>query len=364
MKIFFSAYTRKGNIGDILINKLQIEEYAHYGEIYVDCTGMPKDFYDVIFNETEPNIKDFVKTYGINYRSRNMFRALRLMQKEHFTHFTKSPGPYSYIKLPIKTFLIRLIGALGYWIASKKRIKVIALGIDLNYKKESTWLLKLNDLYFSKYHLLGIRSIKNTHQLSQRLANVKYIPDMAFLYPTPVNMPKIEDRKRVALSFRKVDVEAELIERLKLLCSFFNDRHYEIEIIYQVEEDHAFCEKIFKALSEYNIVLHQPIINYYQLNIYAQYAFVFSNRLHVALMGAMHGAIPYAIISHDIKEDKIGCIFDSVFSKKMWCYQEAINNTIFEELFNEQKSLSQLLQSDILIQRDMCKMGIKQCIND
>lgn len=41
MKIFYSAYTCKGNIGDLLINKYQIEEYSKYGDVYVDLSGMP-----------------------------------------------------------------------------------------------------------------------------------------------------------------------------------------------------------------------------------------------------------------------------------------------------------------------------------
>lgn len=364
MKTFFSAYTCKGNTGDILINKLQIEEYAHYGEIFVDCTGMPANFYDIIFDTKNPNIKDFVKAYGISYRSMNIFRALRLMQKEHFTHFTKSPGPYGYIKLPFKTFLKRIIGALGYWIADRSKIKVIALGIDLYYDKEPKWLLRLNGLYFSIYYLLGIRSVENTNLLSQQLSNVRYVPDMAFLFPQPVDMPKVKERKRIALSFRKVDVETELIENLNVLCSFFKKIQYEIDILYQVEEDLTFCEKISRELAKYDVAFHRQTINFYQLNIYTRYAFVFSNRLHVALMGALHGAIPYAIISHDAKERKIGCIFDSVFSNKMWSYQEAINNTTFDELYKEQELLSQALQKDISLQQNLCKNAIKQCFND
>lgn len=359
MKVFFSAYTCKGNTGDVLINKLQIEEYAKFGEVFVDCTGMPKDFYDIIFKTKNPNIKDFVKTYGISYRSKNMLRALKLMQKEGFTYFTKSPGPYAYIKFPIKTFIIRLIGALGYWIAYKKGMKVIALGIDLNYGKEFTWLQKLNNLYFSIYSKLGIRSIINTKQLSQSLSNVEYIPDMAFLYPMPIDAPKIEKRKKVALSFRMVDDMGVLLEKVKTICVFFREKEYDIEIVCQVEEDLVICRKLSNSLALYGVNFRQQLIDYNQLNVYTQYAFIFTNRLHVALMGAIHGAIPYAIISHDIKEYKLSCIFDTVFSKHLWCYQDIMNITILEKLFKEQNTISQLLRNELLYQRDICTTAIK-----
>ncbi len=364
MKVFFSAYTCQGNTGDVLINKLQIEEYARYAEVYVDCTNMSKDFYDIIFKTKNPNIKDFVKTYGISYRSKNMLRAILLMHKEGFTYFTKSPGPYAYIQFPIKTFIIRLIGVLGYWIACKKGMKVIALGIDLNYKKESTWLQKLNDQYFSIYNKLGVRSIINTKQLSQSLTNVEYIPDMAFLYPMPIAAPKIENRKKIAFSYREVDNIGELLEKLIIICDFFREKKYDIEIVCQVEEDLMFCSKLSNSLALYSVNFRQQLIDYNQLNAYTQYAFVFTNRLHVALMGAIHGAIPCAIISHDVKEYKLSCIFDTVFSKRLWCYQETMNITILKELFEKQKTLSQLLRNDILCQRDICTTAVKQCFKE
>lgn len=360
MKVFFSTYTCKGNTGDVLINKLLIEEYAQYAEIYVDCTGMPREFYDIIFNTKNPNIKDFVKTYGISYRSKNMLRALQLMQKEGFTHFTKSPGPYAYIKFPIKTFIKRLIGAWGYWIAYKNGMKVIALGIDLNYWKESTWLQKLNNQYFSIYSKLGIRSIINTKQLSQSLCNVEYVPDIAFLYPMLTTTPKIENTKKVALSFRKVDDIGVLLDKLKTICDFFREKEYDIEIIYQVEEDLVFCKKLKNSLALYGVNFHQKLIDYYQLNIYTQYAFIFTNRLHIALMGAIHGAIPCAIISHDVKEFKLSCIFDSVFSKKLWYYQTDMSKAVLEDIFEDQHSLRQLLCKEISSQRDLCRSAIKR----
>jgi hypothetical protein len=364
MKVFFSAYTCKGNTGDILINKLQIEEYARYAETYVDCTGMPSDFYNIIFKTKSPNIKDFVKTYGISYRSKHMLQVLRLIKKEGFTHFTKSPGPYAYIKFPIKTFIIRLIGALGYWIAYKHEMKVIALGIDLNYEKESIWLQKINNRYFSIYNKLGIRSVENTKLLSKSLTNVQYIPDMAFLYPMPIATPEIENRKRVALSFRMVDNIGELTKKLKSICEFFRGRNYDIDIVYQVEKDLEFCQKLNNSMAQYSVSLRQQLIDYNLLNVYTQYAFVFTNRLHVALMGAIHGAIPYAIISHDAKEHKLRCIFDSVFSKHLWCYQDTMDITILEELYAEQQALSQLLRNDISYQHDLCTKAIKHCFKE
>ena len=59
-KTFYSAYTCKNNLGDLIINKMQIEEYSKYGEVYVDFTGMPDNFKNILLNQNNPNIKDLL----------------------------------------------------------------------------------------------------------------------------------------------------------------------------------------------------------------------------------------------------------------------------------------------------------------
>jgi hypothetical protein len=175
----------------------------------------------------------------------------------------------------------------------------------------------------------------------------------------PIAAPKIEKRKKVALSFRMVDDMGVLLEKVKTICDFFREKEYDIEIVCQVEEDLVICRKLSNSLALYGVNFRQQLIDYNQLNVYTQYAFIFTNRLHVALMGAIHGAIPYAIISHDIKEYKLSCIFDTVFSKHLWCYQDIMNITILEKLFKEQNTISQLLRNELLYQRDICTTAIK-----
>lgn len=354
MKMFYSAYTCKGNTGDILINKLQIEEYARYGEVYVDCTDMPMDFCRVIFDTKNPNIRDFVKVYGINYRSRHLIRVLRLLKKEKFTHFTKSPGPYAYIKFPFKTFLIRVLGALSYFTAKSFGMKVIALGIDLNYSQAPQWLQRLNNYYFRVYYQIGIRSLKNTQQLSKALTNVMYIPDMAFLYPLSARETCKPKEKRVALSFRKVENEECLVEILKTICGYFSEKQYEIDIVYQVEEDKAMSKRLFHSIKSDSIYLTETLIDYYSLDIYKRYDFVISNRLHVLLMAAMNGSVPYGIISQNVKENKIKDIFDSVFESRLVSYLENFKCDNISAICDNQDTLRNEVKKSVMVQQSLC----------
>ena len=105
IKIFYSAYTCQGNIGDLLITKYQIEEFAKYGEVYVDSHGMPDYFTSELYNTQNPNIKNFEEEYGMHYRSKNIIKVLRLINCEGFTFYTGSPGPRVPLRKPLRSIV-------------------------------------------------------------------------------------------------------------------------------------------------------------------------------------------------------------------------------------------------------------------
>lgn len=199
---------------------MQIEEYSKYGEVYVDFTGMPDNFKNILLNQNNPNIKDFTATYGQSYRGKHFIQVIKLLKKEGFTHFTKSPGPYAVLSLPLKKLTIRLIGALGYMTANHLGLKVFAFGIDLDYtSNQPKWLRLLNVKYFSLYNSLGLRSLKNYEECKNDLNNTRYVPDMAILY-NPQPYTNI-NRRRIALSFRYVAETEILLKELKEILPIF-----------------------------------------------------------------------------------------------------------------------------------------------
>lgn len=359
-KTFYSAFTCKGNVGDLLINKYQIEEYAKHGEVYVDATGMPDDFREVLFDSQNTNIKDFVRTFGIKYRGLTMLKVLSLLKKEGFTHFTKSPGPYAHIKFPIKTLLIRLIGAWGYWQAKKNGMKVFAAGIDLNFQDERGWLRKLNQRYFSLYHLLGVRSLDNKLELSPLLENVTYLPDMAFLCPAISSAKEISVKKRIAISFRKNEYSSQIGEALKRICDIFRQQGYGIDIIYQVEEDKTMCEELARDLSDFRHNYRQKILCYKELEKYDEYDFVISNRLHVLLMGAAHQALPIALIVRNEKERKIARVFSTVFTEKMWEYVDTDVTEHIHHLISNYSTIVAKNKAEMQKQQNICRELIRK----
>ena len=357
MKTFYSAYTCIGNIGDLLINKLQIEEYALYGEVYVDCTGMPEYFKSVIFRTNNPNIKDFVYYYGCSYRSIKMFRLIRLLKKHNFTHFTKSPGPYAVLKIPLNVLFVRLIGFSGYWYAKKMGLKVFAVGIDLDYKTSNKrWLIGWNRKYFNIYDFIAVRSWDNYIRLKDELSNISYIPDMAFLNGQLLHK---KQTKRIAFSFRTVKQEQYMLHVLKGIANYFIEKGYYIDILFQVEEDAQNSRKIYEYIKKDESVTFFPqCIKFEDLKIYGNYDYVFSNRLHVLLMSSALNVVPLAIISENLKERKIANIFHCSFRDKLCFYIDEWNNEILNQLVSRYNEVLNNIHIDFAKNQHNCKAVI------
>lgn len=361
-KTFYSAYTCKNNLGDLIINKLQIEEYAKYGEIYIDFTGMPTEFKTAILTTTNPNIKDFNETFHKKYRGLLFINTIKFLKKQGFTHFTKSPGPYAILSMPLSKLIKRLLGALGFIYAQKIGLYSFALGIDLDYKtNQPKWIQFLNQIYFNRYNLIGVRSIINKNNYPD-LENIKYCPDMAFLYSSSKRTCK-NQKFKIGISFREVTEKKLLFEKLSHIAKLFLPTH-QIEIIYQVNEDENFAKEIQYNLSFLTSNLHLKQITYNNISDYSQYDYIFSNRLHVLLLAAHHHVIPYALISKNIKERKIANIYQSTFNNNLFEYIEKNSNIQYDWLLTEKSKLLYHIDQVIIKQQEICKSIIKSIYNN
>ena len=48
MNSYFICATQPTNVGDLVINKMLIDELCRYGTVYVDACGLPSDFKNVL----------------------------------------------------------------------------------------------------------------------------------------------------------------------------------------------------------------------------------------------------------------------------------------------------------------------------
>ena len=358
IKIFYSAYTCQGNIGDLLITKYQIEEFAKYGEVYVDSQGMPSYFTSVLYNTKNPNIKDFEKEYGMHYRSKDIFKVLRLINREGFTFFTGSPGPRVPLRMPLSSIAKQVVGKLIPSLILKRVIKRISLGVDVNYDS----FLSLNDWYFRWYDFIGVRSKSNLERCKKRLSNVGYVPDMAFLYPQYENIQFDKGRGKVAISFRKIKEYDNLKKVLKDVSLSLAKKSVKVDIVYQVEEDKDFCKKIYNDIKGENVKYREELVDFNNLDIYSNYDMVISNRLHVLLMGVMNGAIPYAVISRSNNENKIVDIYSTVFHHHLMSYIDDFKASVVMPIYEQNEYLRNILKKDTEVQRELCQQQIRELL--
>lgn len=353
MKIYYYAYTNKGNLGDLLITKYQIEEYAKYCDVYVDCHGMPPDFCHVIFDTTSPNIKNFEHEYGIYFRSINIFKIIQILNRQGFTHFCDSPGPRVPLRWPLHRMLIKLARlSIPNFFLSKKIIR-ISLGVDLYFNHHNIFS-RLNKWNFNQNDVLGIRSKPNLAILQNVFRNVCYTPDMAFLYPKYKSCFFESKRNRIALSFKFVKNYDNLIKAIQVLVEFAENHQLEVDILFQVDEDEYVCKKLYQDLEQYHIHFIEKPIDFYSLCTYQKYDVVISNRLHVLLMATMNGAIPLGLISHNRMENKIKDIIDSIFERQLVSYIEDFNEHTLPPIFNNIDIIKKEICACVETQRNLC----------
>jgi len=299
MKIYFLVATQPNNLGDLLINRLLIEEISKYGEVYVDSYGLPNNFREHLY--INDKIIDVEKFYGGTLKRFPPFKILHKLRKDNFTHFFKSPGP---TKISFNKNSIALLFIYSY--LSILKIDVSFVGIDLLIKNKV-----LNFILDKSVNNILVRSKKNLEEYKFRTLIFNYIPDLALLYK-PI-LPVVKSKK-IAISFREITSNYSLfIASLDKLFSSLIIMGYTIEIFYQVIPDYLFNKRIYTDLKRDHVHFKEDLLWFNQLDFYADKSFVLSNRLHVLLLGAAYQAIPLGYLdSNDAKVNKIFNIFNSL----------------------------------------------------
>jgi hypothetical protein len=84
--------TQPTNVGDLVINKMMINELSKYGRVFVDCYNAPDNFRRELLSNSN-NLVDVYREYGISLKKLDLLRFYRLIKKENVDLFVTSPGP-------------------------------------------------------------------------------------------------------------------------------------------------------------------------------------------------------------------------------------------------------------------------------
>jgi hypothetical protein len=300
MKIYFLLATQHDNLGDLLINKMLIDEVSKYGTVYVDAAGLPASFKEaVITNE----IKDFEKEYGGSLKRPSGYKLLSAV-RTNFDYYFKSPGPSGGIGYDFKSILTTTVLAFQFNYLSKGKIKLNLVGNDIIIQtKLDKWFQKNTNRAFKNYL---VRSVENRDQLIEMgYKNTSFIPDVAFIYD---NKGVKIIKNNVYISFRNLkddNYKDKIITILRETIPFYKQQGLKVEFFFQVESDYEFNHFLFKIFQSEGIHFKSTCLRFDEISYFNKAKYVLTNRLHVMILGIVHEAIPVLILNDDQKTAKI-----------------------------------------------------------
>lgn len=308
MNIYYLCLTQQSNMGDLVINRMLIQELGKYGTVYVDCYGVSKKFKQYILESQ--NTIDVYKEYGVSLKKGKLIKFAYFTKQFNVRLFVQSPGP---IAEPNSFWTKTYLRIVYKWVKAN-RIPFYRIGSCCSAIMARKGML--HNCNVSCYFLRA----KNTVEYMKSLGynNVDYIPDLAYLLPSETFSVK---KKKAAINFREIKTDlSTFMSWIKDVVSLLISNGYTVELYYQVQQDKIFMQAIFDNLNNYNVVFREEILWFDRVDYYADKDLVVSNRLHSLLIGASYGAIPIAYIDTDVLIAKVKDIFQSSFDGKCFNY--------------------------------------------
>ena len=305
MNIYFLVATQHDNLGDLLINKMLIDEVSKYGTVYVDAAGVPANFKEALLSKK--GVKDFEKEYGGSLKRMSGYKLLSKVKAE-FGYYFKSPGPAGGFGYDYKSLIRTAVMAYQFNYLSKGNMKLNLVGNDIVLlTKLDSWFQKSTNKCFRNYL---VRSTENRDQLlALGYKNASFIPDVAFLYNNSFDV-KVK-KEKVCISFRDLKsekYELKIIDILTKAIPYYKEQGLIVEFSFQVGSDYEFNKFLYEKFKSENVFFRQDCLKYNEIPYYNSAKYVLTNRLHVMILGMVHQAIPVLILNDDHNTSKINRI--------------------------------------------------------
>ena len=306
MNSYFLCVTQPTNAGDLLINRMLIEELSLYGKVYVDCYNCPEYFTSILVGCSD-NIIDVYKVFGFSLKKGSFMKFFRFLRSHDIRLYTQSPGPLNKVTNLLSVFCFKIIRG----ILALLKISFIRIGNCC-----STAMATGINVLESKSVEYYVRSKKGVIFLNQfRKEGIHYIPDLAFLYKRHVNY--CQKCKIALMSFREVTKNLdEFVTWVKDCVCILQDNGYDVLFYHQVKADNSFMQYLYDELENNKIQFKSEILWYDEFSFYANKSIVVSNRLHCLLMGVVYNAVPLAYVDSEKKVQKIKDVFESSMFNK------------------------------------------------
>ena len=344
---YFLCRTQYVNVGDLLINKMLIDECCRYGKVYLDCPAAPDNFRKYLFDSN--HIVDVNKTLNFSARSIKIWRLPNLIRKYKISVFLQSPGPITIIN----GLASKLFSRVLHLFLNLSHVKRYRVGFCISAIEARRGKIKIAST--SETYVRSLSGVNYLHSLG--LSNVHYIPDLAYLLHYSVQPS--EKRKIAILSFRAVKTnKTSFFNWLSEIIDYLLANNYQIEMYHQVKKDRDFMEEVYHRFKHDGIVLRDNILWYNSLNYYADKDIVISNRLHSLLVGVVFNCIPMAYIDGNPLTNKINDVICSSLPvpERFLSRSEESNKVI--ALINNRVKVREQLQQACQKNADLCRSTI------
>lgn len=303
---FFNINTQFENVGDALINRELIHEALNHGNVVVDLSRCPEDFKKMLALKPDVLLSNGLLSTLVKLTS------YRLNNCE--VYYFLNPGGLGQ-KLNLKgrvnsllyTFILSLIRIIG--------VRIVHVGMSYNNINKLDILLAR-----TRNKLLYKTFPRDTDSYSLLIDNKFKLngiyPDLAFFSTPPVN---VKSDGYILFSFR---LDAEYSNSINFYINLIEtviEKMPEKKIVFysQVQRDNKCMRdlnELFQAKAKTQLILTTDCIEKSVGHIKASHM-IFSNRLHVLLLGWSQGVIPIACLKPN-QGGKIKAIYNDAGVRK------------------------------------------------
>lgn len=367
---YYNLDTQFENTGDLLINQVLIGELSRFGVVIIDDRNTPQEFLNsLIVNENikkssdvgiSGNFSDYLLKQTVNNETGYLVFVPGVLYRYGFIRALKS------LKQIYKHFKLK-----------RKGYRLMRIGISIKDLKHFNGISEaINSTYFHAYLLRDRKSFVKAQK--HNLSNIGYIPDLAWAYKPNVIKPSPQKNidKVIILSFRSNDFGSvhdstnldKIILAIDNLLSNSPFQNMLIKVTYQVLFDRAACIQIFNFFkNKYNIVLVDELLSIEQAcKIYSEADFVFSNRLHVLMLGIVNRTLSIPLLNHYSNDKIIGIFKDNNLEETIMYYdKEEVNNVrTLEQIIHDQDLILEKYRSRVEQNNAEIQETIRSIIND
>ena len=345
-KIYLLPAIQYNNTGDVLINKILIEELRLYGDVIVNDKDFPDWFFEELgVTENEKFSNNHKESFFDNIKlSMNQNKSLQHFLVIYPGHTSRSGWKKSIVSDH------GFLRTVEYYKLKRKGLKFLRFGFSIG---PFDIYNKIAEAFYTRvFSYYGVRDSKS-HKLAKNALfyRPQLMPDLAWRYTFDGGNKEKEDY--IVLSFRsasfgKNNVSENLIPIIsdlkKILSSL--DQTYKIKIAYQVLYDKEDAEEIYKVLKRDNfpVELIDEKLNLIQASeLYKNAKFLISNRLHVVLLGLVQGIPAFPLVREDHNQKIINIFRDNNLSDYLlYLGDHAINPKKIPNILNNKEEKNRL----------------------